>query len=220
MVNNSFSFTLIIAVFLFLAIDLIASQESFYRQQQSRFNFFNSLPFELSQGSHKSFIPFHYGLISLSILSFILFPIIVLPSGSTQFYYAIIIYVMMAISGLIILSLFIITMNNYRLHLFALALLFASTIGESVGLVLYLLQSPFGYYSLPLVFLAAIPAILTLGFAFNPRLSKWPIMDKRELQDGTLQILRPRYFVLAYTEWALIIINLIFILYFFIVSVL
>ena len=45
-------------------------------------------------------------------------------------------------------------------------------------------------------------------------------MDKRELQDGTLQILRPRYFVLAYTEWALIMINLIFVLYFFIVSVL
>lgn len=220
MTNSPLSFTLVIAVFLFLAIDLIASQESFFRQQQSRFNFLNSLPFELSQGAHKSFLPIHFGLISLSMLSYVLFPIIVLPSGSTQFYYSIIIYVMMAISGLIILSLFIITMNNYRLHLFALALLFATTIGESVGLTLYLLQSPFGSYPLPLAFFAAVPAILTLGFAFNPRLSKWPIMDKRELQDGTLQILRPRYFVLAYTEWALIMINLIFVLYFFIVSVL
>ncbi|MGI6714229.1 MAG: hypothetical protein ACOX3K_04235 [Bacilli bacterium] len=219
MINNATSTGLFIAVFLFLMIDLFASYESFRRQQSLPFNFWNSLPFELSQGADKNFRPLHYGLIFLTFGSFILFPFVVLPASAANFYYSIIIYVMMTISGLVMSSLFIINMNNYRLHILAVAILFASTIGEAVGLCLYLLKSPFGPYPQILGFLALIPGILTLLLAFNPRLSKWPIMDKRELQDGTIQILRPKRFVLAYTEWALIILNLAFLLYFFIVTV-
>jgi len=38
----------------------------------------------------------------------------------------------------------------------------------------------------------------------NPRLRKWPIMDKVLQQDGTVLILRPRYFMLALYEWGFI----------------
>lgn len=220
MINSPTSTALIIAIFLFLTIDLFASYDSFRRKQSVPFNFWNSLPFELTQGSDKNYRPIHLGLIFLSFGSFILFPFMVLPPSAANAYYSIIIYVMMTLSGLIMSLLFIINMNNYRLHILAVALLFASTIGESVGLCLYLLFSPFGPFPKILAFLALIPGVLALLLAVNPKLAKWPIMDKRELQDGTLEILRPKRFVLAYTEWGLIILNLLFVLYFFVISVL
>lgn len=52
-------------------------------------------------------------------------------------------------------------------------------------------------------------AFFALLLALNPRLSKWSMMDKIEQQDGSIIVLRPKIFVLAVTEWLLILLNVL-----------
>jgi hypothetical protein len=61
-----------------------------------------------------------------------------------------------------------------------------------------------------LLALAIILFILALFAAFlllNPGLKKWDKMDKVAKADGTISYVRPKRFVLAYSEWALYFAN-------------
>lgn len=59
-------------------------------------------------------------------------------------------------------------------------------------------------------------AIISVIFCFiifilmmNPKLTKWAKLDEIKAPDGAISYIRPKYFVLAYTEWILIFYSLL-----------
>ena len=57
--------------------------------------------------------------------------------------------------------------------------------------------------------LNAIICLFVFVLVINPKLTKWAEMDKKENEDGTTTYVRPRIFVLAFTEWLLLFTNVL-----------
>lgn len=105
-------------------------------------------------------------------------------------------------------AVFILTYVNIKRHLFFLSILFVTTMLNSAMAAILFFRFPyFAYHPIILSTLLA-PAIAALLLAINPKMKKWPIMDKITRQDGTIEIFAPAFF-LAYTEWSLIALNFI-----------
>ena len=52
--------------------------------------------------------------------------------------------------------------------------------------------------------LSLIGVLVVLILLANPKLSNWAKMDEQINEDGSKQVIRPKYFVLAYSEWILL----------------
>ena len=57
--------------------------------------------------------------------------------------------------------------------------------------------------------IAAIDCLFMVILFVNPRLNKWANLEKKENEDGSISYIRPKIFVLAFTEWLLLFNNLL-----------
>ena len=68
-----------------------------------------------------------------------------------------------------------------------------------------------GVVGAPWVFLTlvGILGLAALGFLLNPKLAQWAELNATMEKDGSVVTSRPRPFPLAFTEWVLVLINVL-----------
>lgn len=196
---------------LFFALDLVLMMTVFRQRQDRSFSLLNQLPFELAEGTGSEFRPFHQLLITGASVLWISY-IFGYIRGGYQTYYVISLITAWVITGLVIFALFIFDFRMIKRHLLLVTLLFLTTMINSAMSGIYVLTSPYINVSPVCGYILLIPGALALVLAFNPKLKNWPIMDKNVRQDGVIEIMRPKKFSLAYTEWGLIGLNVILLL--------
>ncbi len=207
-----------LVVFTLFAVTLLFQLNMFKIAQKRPYSFRNELPFELTEGTPARHYHFQYvlhGLISLAMLVYgVAF---VFRFNHIRYYYDYMILSGLVISAFTYFFVFFFKINNLKGHilvlLFYVFALFTAFLG--FGLSLYL--SPYELLTnenLKLVFTVInfVSAAVILLLMFNPKLARWPMMDKITQQDGTLIILRPKTFILALYEWLFVGIHLLFIL--------
>lgn len=201
-----------------LLLALIIYQGRFFvRMNQKRsFSFLNEFPYEMTQQlPSKMYLPFLIvgGLFSLSymILGFMLFPF---PDVTMN----LLLLISWALTGVFMFALFIIDMKLIKVHLLLDTLFIGTSILNHVLLGTLFLLTPYGTYAIGYVLASYLLALFPLALALNPKLKQWAKME--EQMDSTMEVVfvRPKYFVLAYTEWLLILSNIVFIIYALIVQ--
>jgi hypothetical protein len=73
---------------------------------------------------------------------------------------------------------------------------------------LYISNNRVDFKFLLIGILEAMLGFATLLIMLNPRLRNWANMNAKTEEDGTVVIVRPRFFILAFSEWLVIFINL------------
>jgi hypothetical protein len=178
-------------------------QLSLYRTKQNRkFSFRNELPFELVQGADIKFINYHYVLLFLVTIANLLFAFKYLDHIYNWYEYLLV--GSLVLSAIMLYLIFFIKVFEIKKHIIVVILQALSVVTSYLSFGLFAHISPFGKQNIVFGIFGYLFALVGMLVLLNPRLRKWPIMDKVLQQDGTVLILRPRYFMLALYEWGFI----------------
>ncbi|OQC11392.1 MAG: hypothetical protein BWX74_00197 [Tenericutes bacterium ADurb.Bin087] len=194
-----------IAFFASLSLFIITLifQLSLYRYKQDRkYSFRNELPFELVQGADIKFINYHYVLLFLVTIANLLFAFKYLQHIYSWYEYLLV--GALALSSIMLYLLFFVKVYEIKKHIIVVIIQALTVVTSYFAFGLYAHISPFGKQNIVFGIVGYIFAVFGILVLLNPKLSKWPIMDKVLQQDGTVLILRPRYFLLALYEWGFI----------------
>ena len=176
-----------------------------------KFSFTRIFPFEVinASGENSRFYSFSTYLFSGMCFSPILLVISEQTSLKTLNPMSILLACVLGFAGLCFIFLNIFDATHVKAHLslftvFAFLILLSATLIFSRGLIAYNIFKEHGkqeYIFLISEILSAITFILVLLLIFNPKLKTWAVLEER---DG--QYYRPKRFVLAYSEWALLLV--------------
>jgi hypothetical protein len=202
-----------VAVFFFI-FGILAAYILYQKKQQRKYSFLNEFPYELYQGIDQKYISIFYIIQMVQALGFIVFGFYSFTDNKN--YYGIILLTSWTLTALLMAALSFVKLRSMRGHITIVAFLFTLTLVNAIFLGIYFYKTI--YLDVPLAFpiISFVLAAVVLGLMINPLLKRWPYMDKIEQQDGQIIILRPKFFVLAYTEWLLILINYLLMLLAFI----
>ncbi|HZJ89413.1 MAG TPA: hypothetical protein VFD05_01845 [Bacilli bacterium] len=208
-----FSFLGVIALF---SITLIFQLNMFKITQKRKFNFKNELPFELTEGTSRRFLKLQYlfhGLISLLLLVYGF--AFAFKDGNNLFFYDIMLLSGLTVAAFTYFLVFFLKIDNVKFHIIVLLLYVFALFTSFLALGLNLHFSPFSKInenSFTYIFIALgyVVAGVIIGLILNPKLAKWPYMDKITQQDETVIIMRPKTFILALYEWIFVFLHLAF----------
>jgi len=206
----------------FLGLFLLFSLIAFFDQNKKKYDFKNCFPYEINKYKLTRENVFGRVALILSALMVIYF-LCCYPIGKTGYEFGVSIF--MAVTGILaaISMVFIIftPIQNLKNHLIFDILLFVGVLALTFSL---------GFYSLwplkesltnidvkrTLVGVTAIFIVIGLvALVFNPKMKEWAQLKEKVEEDGTVTYERPKWFVLAYTEWifiALIYIDILLLL--------
>lgn len=201
-----------ISFFWMLAFGLINHRETF----KEHFSLLNMFPYELSyhnQGQRLLFYRFFLYLYT----AFSLTPAMLLISKYLNYpaylSYLVMIGGILVITSISFLTMHIIPAKFIRLHsIVATAYLAGSALGAGAASIflinLFLGNNQTQPAFLILGVIVAVIGLLILAVMVNPRLRQWAQLETRPSEDGTLVVVRPRLFILAFSEWLVIFLNL------------
>lgn len=212
--NNAILLVFITLLSIF-AITLIFQLNMFRIKQGRSFSFHNEMPFELVEGLDKGLIHYQYLLYLIISTLFLAFGFFYVKTPI--FYYEILLLISLLVNGILFYLMFFLKVSALKKHLFILTFYIVTLATSFLSFGLYMQLSPHLINNnLPIAIISYILGIVTLGLVLNPKLKKWPIMDKIEQQDGTNIILRPKKFILAIYEWIYVVFHFVLIIVMFV----
>lgn len=194
-----------------LSLMIIFAINSYRYKQKQAYSFLNQFPFELTQGAGQNNHLYIHILVLLFSLASVFFGFYRIQYPLADFS-GLSFLLSWSATSFVIYLVFIVKFTSVKRHLLISSLLFILTILNGLMMGLYLQRSPELILQQAHPIISYALALIALLLAVNPKLSHWSFMDKIEQQDGTIIVLRPKVFILALTEWALIIINILIML--------
>lgn len=197
----AFFFLHVILLVAFMVFSFANYHERFHQSYDLR----NHFPYELNYESRfkDNFIGnLSVLLMSVSMICFYIF----FDTKHVNGYY---IWVM--ISGIITafstLSIVFIPLKHLKTHLLITTAMiifsFATPFGIALSNAIHF-SSTNSAVSLTLSIVAAVICLFIFILIMNPKLSKWANLEQQKSPDGTVTYVRPKFFVLAFTQWLLI----------------
>ena len=175
-----------------------------------KFSFMRIFPFEVPNAAENNGKYYTFSAYLFSGICFTPILLIISEQASLKSLnpMSILIACILGLGGLCFVFLNIFDATHVKAHLtlftvFAFLILLSSTLIFSRGLVAFNIFKEHGrqeYLFLISEILAVITFIFVLLIIFNPKLKTWAVLEER---DG--QYYRPKRFVLAYSEWALLL---------------
>lgn len=202
----------LILALVFGALLFLTSLLSYKVENGRQFDLFNEFPYELMNGKTRgAFISrLNFSLFLVTLLPWTFFQIQSARGSNTLTMLTMIIFLALIafVALTVIISLTNPSNEKTQNYLF---------VGESATLVIssgmegfYILKVASGGMTIFMGIVCFIIALVSLGILVNPKLKNWPKLDAVAETDGTVTYKRPRPFVLAISEWALIILAYLF----------
>lgn len=202
------------AILFLFAVMLIFAFNMFRLKQQRKFSPKNEFPFELLQGNDAKHLFYYVIMMLLIVVAILIFGLNVVKTR--VYFYEILFIISYILSAILFYLMFFLRLNKIKRHLFIAILYFLLITTSFVSYGLFLQFSPFIDNNLTLAVISYCLGLFSFGMALNPKLVNWPIMDKREQQDGTITILRPKIFILALYEWLYVGLHFVLFIFMFI----
>ncbi len=208
MENCLVSFILSIVFFaLFILFSLIA----FFDKNKVKYDFRNSFPYEINK--YKLTRDNAFGRVSLILSSLmVIYFLCCYPIGKTGYEFGISIFI--AVTGILaaISMIFVVftPIQNLKNHLIFDILLFVGVLALTFGLgffALWPLKESLAEIDIKRTLIGVGAIFIVIGlFALilNPKMKQWAMLKEKIAEDGAVTYERPKWFVLAYTEWIFI----------------
>lgn len=205
MTLSIFSFVLSI---IFIALFFVFSLVSYFDANKKKFNFRNSFPHEIN--NYRLTRDNVYGKISfvVSIIS-LLFFFSTYPIGLTGYHFGLAMYVALAgIMGALAMAIVVfVPFTNLKFRLIGDVTLFTSVFALNVGIGFFALWDlrdktiDINLLKVSIGIIALLIGIALIAFVANPKMKKWNKLEEKKSADGTISYDRPKWVILAYTEW-------------------
>lgn len=210
-----------IASLTFIILSFIAmisfGRINYQNENKTKYSFLNMFPYELSNVRRGTFLNFYRFFLYLYI-AFSLTPALLLFSKYQSFSslstFLIFINVLIILQTISFLSLNIIEARFIKVHTIIATLYFGLSILSSGGVAIFLMNLYFSSSDPLLRNLILGIAFVVIGLLFivvmlNPKLKTWPELESAINEDGTQSLRRPKFFILAFSEWIAILLNLV-----------
>lgn len=190
---------------LFIGVVMCVIGRSNYQLRfQEKYSFFRHFPYEMHQDAQMKFNLFFRFVLALFIASYIMFQIAVFSNFTQVSHW--LCMIVGALSGLLLLTLFLLSMREMKLHLFAFSASLGTTILSYAALAYLAFTTPVEIPGrLVLKILSIVLPSLLLLFSFHPKMKTWMKLEKEVQEDGTSIYKRPRFLSLAFMEWMIIL---------------
>lgn len=197
---------------IFLGVFLVFSLISYFDQNKKKYDFRNCFPNELN--NYTVTRDNIFGRISLIISAVaIIFFYTTYPLDLTSYHFGLAVFasVMGIISAVAMVLIVFVPFLNLKLHLVSDIVLFSSTFMLNIGiafLALWELRDNTASINILKTISGVIAFILSLFLiilVMNSKMKEWSKLNEKTSEDGTITHERPRWFVLAYTEWIFIL---------------
>lgn len=205
---------ILIAAYLFFIVFNILF---FKKQQKFNFNFRNMFPNELYLYDSKK-NPYYFISLAIgsaaSIASFspLTFYYTYAEEATNYTWFIVFIAIVFALTSLSFISLCVIPANYIKIHVTISTIFFClSLLSSSILAVLF-----YSFYNntkeiVPLIFMiiAIVVSLFYLIIIISPKLKYWTNLQKVTNDDGSVVYVRPKYFVLAFSEWLIFFFNIL-----------
>ncbi|MDY6430145.1 MAG: hypothetical protein SPL02_03085 [Bacilli bacterium] len=195
-----------------LVVLIFVGKILFKKELNEHFSLLARMPFELLQVKERALIFTLVGVFlaaNIGVASIFVWLQIVMGSSMPSLVFGG--FVLLNIS---LLGIFLTNFFNYRLHF--LALMIHIFIAIIVGTILGSFYLGLRGFGTNLSYIFAIVSYIFAGvyvlLLLNPKFSSWSKLDK-VAQNGAVSYMRPRVYVVAYTEWLIIFLNLGFVVF-------
>ena len=197
--------SLIAAVLLFISF-VFASIINYKNRFKLEYRLRSHFPYELNyHGRYKDNI---YGNLIYAIYFVAVIVFLIFFDSTHSNGYLIFALIAGAISLISISALIYIPIDHLRVHMItvALAFIFATAFAFSIVLASYFkYKEGQNIFALVSLILSSLITAFYVILILNPKLSHWADMEDETKPDGTVVKVRPKWFVLAYSEWAMMI---------------
>lgn len=204
-----------LAVSAILFLTLLFASYSFKRNVGDEFNIRQYFPYEAFEGE-KSKTSFLRVIEILIILTNIFgnIALFFMDHDETLLskYYFLILIGISTLLGVVILFISIIPLKEEKLHVFlffALSALLAIENGAAGWIFIGAMKNSIdgGVLDMSFAIVAFLLAFLSFCPLINPKLKDYATLIPTTNEDGTVSMKRPKYFVMAFSEWLLLILN-------------
>jgi hypothetical protein len=188
------------------------------KEKGNAYDFRSYFPYELYGDSRSPLLLFARIFEALSLLGIIALPILLTVSYASDYqgYGTSFVSSLIISSSLFALSYFylsLVPVQHEKLHLgvyFLTSALNTLNLSMEGYFLLLLIRHGTGKESLyALAALLFVIALVSILLPLNPRLKHWAEMDKVAEKDGSISFKRPKFFVLAWSEWLLYALSLL-----------
>ncbi len=178
----------------------IIGRSNYQLRFQEKYSFFRHFPYEMHHDSQMKFNFFFRFVFALFIASFIMFQIAAFSRFAQMIHW--LCMIIGVIAGLLLLTLFLISMRDIKLHVFAFSASLGTTILSYVALAYFAFTTPFEIPGKTILkVLSILLPVLLLLFSLHPKMKSWTKLEKEVQEDGTFIYKRPRFVSLAFMEW-------------------
>ena len=190
---------------------ILSSFSAYKNRFNVKYNPLNMFPYELNfEATFKDNFLGNLFLFFISILGIVFYSFTI--KGSTSGF-TIILVIGGIISSLATSFIALTPLKLLKTHLLVTVIYFVSVFVSIVGNALIAFDYHSTFYtdttSLIMMITCIVFASIYLIIVFNPKMTLFAKLEKVENSDGTFYYQRPKFFVLAYTEWLTIIFYLI-----------
>ena len=208
MVNVSISM-LVIGAFA-LAVAFIVSRITYKDRFKHNYDIRNHFPYEFNYESNFKDNLLGNACFMISAVSLAIFYSTFDMDKNNGLYIAAFICGVLNTISLIMMIFLPLKMLKHHLLLVAMAVTFSFLSPFFIALngVLSYNAYPDGIKLVPAI-IGVVDCLFIVILFINPRLNKWASLEKKENEDGSISYVRPKIFVLAFTEWLLILNNLL-----------
>ncbi len=205
--NNSFYISLIASLLLFITF-LYFSSRAHSDESNEKYSFLNMFPSELFNSSNRNLLyPKILYIISRVFLlsTFVILSVLVYDSA-----FVILISGIGIINLIIEFAMFYDKVNNSKNLILVSVLFFILSICFDCIFIIYnfnLLEFDFIKRTV-VISITSLLLIVKLIVMFSPKIAHWANLEKKVVDEQVVYV-RPKYFVLAYSQWVFIFLNLI-----------
>jgi hypothetical protein len=122
--------------------------------------------------------------------------------------YLVMIAIVFAISSLTFLSLNIVQAKFVMIHTILVTAYFSLGILSAGASAIFLFNVNSGPELMTIGIIEAALGVILLLAMFNPRLRTWANLETIKNEDGSMSVVRPKFFILAFSEWLAIFLHL------------
>jgi len=198
---------------LFLGVFLVFSLVSYFDQNKKKYDFRNCFPYEINNYTITRDNVFGRIALIVSAVAIIFF-YVTYPMELKGYHLGLAVFVaVLGVVGAVAMLLIIfVPFLNLKLHLATDVVLFASTFMLNIGIAFLALWelrdntvTAVNILKTIAGVIALILSIFLIILVMNSKMKDWTKLEEHASEDGTVTYDRPRWFVLAYTEWIYIL---------------
>jgi len=212
--NLAFLIAILTGLVLFFALFYLFGSLHYQEANQHRFNPVSYFPYEQFEGDNDVFLTFARIFAGAFLVAQGLAAVLLLSAeepNAAMKSFSIIVAIFGGMEMVLLFFLLLLPARYARAHIFVVVFYFCVSVlyGVLGGTLLYGQAVYDAVLAHTLWIILMVLGFIVLALLINPRFTNWAKLHAENTSDGSKIVFRPRFFILAASEWLVLLINIV-----------